>query len=414
MKQLGRFVRVALAGVLGACGGDSTGTGAQAASVTGIAGDNQSAPTGSVLSFPLSFVALDAGGHPVQGVNVTWSASPAGAAAFSPSTATTDVDGSTATNVTVGTTIGSITLSAAVTGVPNVVFHATVVDPCSYVAPYTFGQTITGILTTADCRRALGPGAVFFYDFHGLTVPAGQQNVRISMHGSFDGWLDFWEGTGPGLYLAFDDDSIIGEQQNPQLDIILPGGAYVIGASSFSINTTGSYSLSATTRASAMNGCREVWVTRGATVSDSITQADCADSSAIPRHYDVARIIVFDTTVLTISERSTTINPSLALYKVVPDSGYVRHLVAANDDSAGSATTTNAFIQYQVDTTNVYDIIIGTSAGGQAGPYTFSVDSSTTLSPRFPAPRPSAPPKWWQRRPGELFVRSSGLRGSKL
>jgi len=412
MTQLGPFMRVALAGVLGACGGDSTGTGPQAASVTGIAGDNQSAPTGSVLSFPLSFIALDAGGHPVQGVSVTWSASPTGAAAFSPSTATTDVNGSTATNVTVGTTIGNLTLSAAVTGVPNVVFHATVVDPCGYVAPYTFGQTINGTLTTADCRRAVGPGAVFFYDFHGLTLPAGQQNVRISMHGSFDGWVDFWEGPGLDLYIAFDDDSILGAQPNPQLDIILPGGAYVIGASSFNTNTTGTYSLSATTRVSAMNGCRQVWVTSGITVTDSITLADCGDSSAITRYYDVARIVVFDTTVLTISQRSATINPSLALYKVVPDSAYVRHLVAANDDS--SATNTNAFIQYEVDTANVYDIILGTSVGGQTGPYTFSVDLSARLSPRFPAPRPSAPPRWWQRRPGELFVRSSGLRGSKL
>src|SRR5436189_5533579 len=122
MKQLGRFVSLALAGVLGGCGGDSTGTGPQAASVTGVAGDNQSGPTGSALPFPLSFIALDGSGHPVQGVQVSWSASPTGAATFAPATATTDVDGSTATNVTLGAAIGNVTVTAAVNGAPNVVF----------------------------------------------------------------------------------------------------------------------------------------------------------------------------------------------------------------------------------------------------------------------------------------------------
>jgi len=409
MKQLGRFVSLALAGVLGGCGGDSTGSGPQAASVTGVAGDNQSGPTGSALAFPLSFIALDGSGHPVQGVQVSWSVAPTGAASFVPATATTGVDGSTSTNVTLGATVGSVTLTAAVSGAPNVVFHASAVDPCSYLAPYPFGQTINGTLTAADCHRNLGAGATFYYDFHALTVPAGQQNVRISMHAGFDGWLDFWLGSGAGDYTAFDDDSILGQQQNPQLDIILPGGPYIIGASSFDPFATGAYSLSVTTRASAMNGCRQVWVVRGVTVTDSVTATDCADSSATPHYYDVARLIVFAPSVVQIAERSGVINPSLAVYRVAPESAYVRRLVASNDDS--SATNTNAFIRLSVDTSNVYDIIIGTSAAGQTGTYTFSVDTTTTLSPRRSLP--ISQPEWWQRQPGELLQPPPRLRGAK-
>ncbi len=408
MRQLGRFVPVALAGVFGACSGNSTGNGPQAASVTGVAGDNQSGPTGSALAFPLSFIALDGSGHPVQGVQVNWSVSPTGGAAFTPATATTDVDGSTSTIVMLGSTTGTITLTAAVNGAPNVVFHATAVSPCNYVAPYTFGQTVNGTLTAADCHRSLGVNATFYYDFHALTVPAGQQNIRVSMHGDFDAWLDFWTGSGTQPYTAFDDDSILGQQQNPQLDAILPGGPYIIGATSFDPFTTGTYSLSVTNRARAMNGCRQVWVVRGITVTDSVTATDCADSSATPHYYDVARIIVYAPSVLQIAERSGVINPSLAVYKVAPDSGYVRHLVASNDDS--SATNTNAFIRLSVDTSNVYDILISTSAPGQTGTYTFSVDTTTTLSPRRPLP--TAQPGWWQRQPGDVLG-PPRLRGAK-
>lgn len=410
MKQLGRFMPVVLAGVLGACSGDSTGNGPRAASTTGVAGDNQSGPTGSALAFPLSFIALDGGGHPVQGVQVNWSVSPSGGASFTPATATTDVDGSASTIVMLGSTVGSITLTAAVNGAPNVVFHATAVSPCTYVAPYTFGQTVNGTLTAADCHRSLGVGATFYYDFHGLVVPAGQQNIRISMHGDFDGWLDFWLGSGAGDYTAFDDDSVLGQQQNPQLDAILPGGPYVIGASSYDPFITGTYSLSVTSRPASMNGCRQVWLVRGVTVSDSVTATDCADSSATPHYYDVARIIVFAPSVLQIAERSTVINPSLTVYQIAPDSGYIRHLVATNDDS--SATSTNAFIRLTVSDNNVYDILISTSAPGQTGAYTFSVDTNTTLSPRRPLP--TSPPGWWQRQPGDVLQPALRPRAPKL
>jgi len=374
-------------GGVAACGGDSTGTGPQAASVTGIAGDSQTAPTGAALAFPLSFVALGSSGQPAQGVPVTWSVIPSAAASFNPATTTTDVNGVASTTATLGSFIGGITIHAAVPGVADVVYHATVVDPCTYVAPYTFGQTVNAFLSSTDCNRGnLG----FYYDFHALSLPAGQQSIRISMHSTFDTWLDFWSAAGP--YVAFDDDSILGQAQNSQIDIILPGGNYIIGASSFNRFTTGAYSLLAATRPAAMNGCRQVWVTRGVTVSDSITLSDCADSAVSPHYYDVARIAVYAGSVLSIAERSAAINPSLALYKVVPESSYIRHLVASNDDS--SAGNPNAFIRFVVDTSNIYDVIIGTSAAGQTGAYTFSVDTTTTLNGRALAPSHAAR-EWW-------------------
>src|SRR6267143_29616 len=103
MNKFRRVAPVAVAAMIAAaaaCGGDSTGTGPQAASVTGVAGDSQSGPTGAALAFPLSLVALGSNGQPAQGLPATWSVIPTGAASFTPATTTTDVNGVAATTAT--------------------------------------------------------------------------------------------------------------------------------------------------------------------------------------------------------------------------------------------------------------------------------------------------------------------------
>ena len=390
MRLFSRFIPVVLAGALAAIAacGDSTGSGPQAASVTGVAGDSQTAPTGATLGFPLSLVALGSGGQPAQGVHVTWSVTPGGAALFNPPSSTTDVNGVASTTATLGSFVGSITMHAAVPGVADVLYHATALDPCTYLAPYTFGQTINAALAPGDCNYL---NAGWFYDFYPVDLPVGQQSIRIRMSsGTFDTWVDFFSAAGP--LFGFDDDEVLGQVQNSQLDIILPGGSYVIGANSFDQLTTGAYTLSTETRPAAMNGCRQVWVARGVTVNDSLTAADCADSAVTPHHYDVARIQLVQGTVLTIAEHSTAINPSLALYRVTDLTNYARSLVAQNDDS--SAGNQAAFIQFTVAVTGPYDIVIGSSAGGETGAYTFDVSASTTLSPRTAAPIVRGRTRW--------------------
>jgi hypothetical protein len=376
-----------------ACGGDSSGPGA--ASVTGVAGDNQSAPKGAALPAPLSFTALGSDGLPIEGVTVTWSATPTGAAAFAPTSGPTDANGVASAIVVLGTTLGAITMQASLNGVSPVVFHATVLDPCDSYPSYTLGQAVAGTLTTIDCLRQ-----AWYYDYYSVDLPLGQQSLRFKMRGSGnldDTFLDLY--TADRQIAAFDDDSILGQQgaRNSQLDIILPGDtSYVLGANSFDQFVTGNYTLSSETRTTMMNGCRQVWVVRGVTVTDSIKATDCPDSSATTKYYDVARIVVFAPSVLTLRMSSTSLNPSLGLYELNPAT-YARTQVAINDDSL-AGTSTNAFIQYSVTVNNFYDIIIGTSTGGETGAYTFEVYSSTTLSPRIagsPGAR-SGRNNWWR------------------
>ena len=415
MSMRRRFVPVAAAVLIAAAAacGDSTGSGPQAASVTGVAGDGQTGSTGATLAFPLSFVALGSDGRPAQGVHVKWSATPSGAATFTPSTTTTDVDGVASTTARLGSVTGTITIHAAVPGVSDVVYHVTALDPCEVLTSYTVGDTVNAALSTSDCNYQ---SAGWFYDFYQLDLPVGQQSIRISMHANFpappqapgdsnDTWIDFWSAAGP--LVAFDDDSVLGGDvtdrgRNSQIDVILPGGSYVIGANSFNQFSTGAYTMTTVGRPSAMNGCRQVWVSRGVTVSDSLTAAtDCADSSVSPpRYYDVARVQLVQGSVLTISAHSTVINPSLTLHRILDLNNYTRSQVAQNDDSA--AGNPNAFIKYTVpvNASGPYDILIGSSAPGETGAYTFDVSAAAT-SARSVAPLGRRRESWSGR--GELL-----------
>jgi hypothetical protein len=378
-----------------ACGGDSTGP--SASSVTGIAGDNQSAARGAALPVPLSFTALNSSGQPAQGISVTWSATPTAAAAFSPTTSTTDANGVASTNVVLGSTLGPITIQASLNGISPVLFHAVVLDPCAVVAPYTVGQSVNGVLATTDCLVVFGNNG-WYYDYYALDLPAGQQNLRISMHGAAtfdDTFLDLL--TVDLAPVAFDDDSILGQAgaRNAQIDIISRGDtSYVIGANSYDPFMTGNYTLSSQIRTSAMNGCRPVWIVPNLSIVDTIKATDCADSSATPKYYEVARVILLTGRVITISQKSGALNPSLRLYSV-SNSG--RTLLAANDDSLPGSNT-NAFLQYTVTANSVYDILIGTSAGGETGAYTLEVSASATLSPRVPGSRIQSGGRntWWR------------------
>ena len=360
MKTLGQLVPAVLAGVIGfaaACGGDSTGP--KAGSVTGIFGDNDSVLTGGTLS--VGFTVLGADGFPLRGASVTWAVTPTSAAAVNPASQTSDSIGHVAAAVRVGSTVGAFTVTANLNGVAPINFHLKALDPCRYFAPYALGDTVRGALATTDCLNGS-----WYDDFYALTLPAGPQSLRINMRSSdttFDAWVDLYDST--GRIVGFDDDSILGVRRNSQLDIILPGGRYIIGANAYRAFTVGPYLLTTELRSATMRGCRQVWVTRGVSVNDSVTLSDCADSVTPTHYYDVARVFAFSGTRLSIALRSTAINPTLALYRVYPGNLYARRLLVSNDDS--SATNTNAFISFAADSTSTYDIILGTSAAGQTG-----------------------------------------------
>jgi len=342
-----------------ACG-DSTGP--KAGSITGIFGDNDSLPTGGILS--LGFTVLKGDGFPLKGAKVTWTVAPTTAATVNPTTQSSDSIGNVMANVTAGSTIGTFTVTAAVSGVPPIAFHLKTLEPCSYSAVYHLGDSVNAVLTQTDCKIRQGTLS-FFYDFYRLDLPSGQQSIRINEYSTrIDPYVELYRSTGE--LLGWDDDIQPGVIQTSQFDVILgSGGSYVIGATSFDTNSTGTYALVSKTRPTTVAGCADVWMTPGATITDTIRASDCADTTS---HFSDRIFMYMQTSdVINIAERSTVINPLLRLY----NANFVLQRfdsVAANDDS--SAGNTNAYISYTVPTEGWYLLQVGTLAANDTGEYT--------------------------------------------
>lgn len=363
------------------CGGDPSGP--SPASVTGVAGDNQVAPTGAQLEFPLSFVVLGTSGSPVSGVTVNWTVQ-SGSAFLNPTTSTTNASGVASTAVTLGGAIGVVEIRASVAGLAQpVTFHAEAIDPCAFLVPYTLGTVVTGSLRSGDCNIQ-----GFYVDFYGFETPLNQQSLRINLSsGLIDSWVELYRSSHE--FLGLHDDIDPGVNKNSRLDVVVsPGGSFYIAATSYDPGETGGYSLSAANRTAAFENCGLAWVTRGVTVTDAISTTDCADTTGGVTHYlDFIGIAVDGGTVLTISQTSAAINPRLELRSATG---------TLLTEAEGIA---EAVISYSVTTSGSYAILPGTVNPGQTGAYTLTISSSTTGSPTAPN---LGPRRWDQGAPQPL------------
>ncbi len=389
MKTVSRWVPVALATVVGgalACGGgDSTGPEVRARRTTAVVGDSQSAPTGTVLPVPLSFVVLDAGDVPLVGATVNWNVV-SGSATLSALSSKTDSNGTAKTTVTLGNTIGPVVVRGTVGTVAPVTFNLAAVDPCSYAAPYTIGSTVNGALTTNDCHVSITGVGSFYYDYYDFTVGSQQGLTATMTSTTFDTYLEVFGGPDTAHFdLVAANNDISGTNTNSLVQAIVAPGAYELAANSNRTDATGSYTLTSAVRPQTISGCQVLWVTRGIAVSDSVTTTDCAtDFQGNAGYGDAVGIFLRTGSVVKISEHSTALNAQLKLYR--GDSLGILPPVAINDDSA--AGTTDAFISYTVPKSNTFVIFIGSSGATQIGAYTFSISSTTTAAGSKARPEP--------------------------
>jgi hypothetical protein len=380
LKALSFFLPVAVT-VLGgaiACGGgsDATGPESRARRMTALTGDAQTGPTGATLPIPLAVLVLDIGDLPVVGATVGWKVV-SGTAALSATSSKTDSTGTASTTVTLGSTIGAVAVRSTVGSVAPVTFNLSALDPCTFRAPYTIGSTITASLSTADCLQTIGNNQ-FYYDYYDFTTTTQLGLTAQMTSTSFDTWLDFWGGPDTSAldYVAFNND-IAGGNTNSFIQAIVAPGAYEIGANSNVPRATGPYSLITNIRPQTISGCQLIWVTRGISVDDSVTSADCkADFENNSTYGDAVAILLRGGTVVQIAEHSAALNAQLKLYR--GDSLGLLPPVATNDDSATG--TTNAYINYAVPTSNAFVIFIGSAVPLQTGSYNFTISASTTAA----------------------------------
>ena len=365
-----------------ACG-DSSGPGPSAASVTGVAGDSQVVLLGATAPVPLSFVALNSSGQPVQGVAVNWTVRPAGAATFNPVSSNTDASGAASTVVTVGNVDGDLTIRANLSGVSPVVYHILAVDACSFAVDYTIGTSVNGTLATTDCRL----GGNYYTDFYEFTVGVQSAITGTMTSGAFDAWLDVYRASGRPIGAA---NNISISNTNAQIELIVAPGTYVFAPNSNFEFSTGAYSLSSATHAVNVTACGQYWVTRNVTIADSLTPADCVDSVGTNAFYaDLVGLLAFPNDTIRVTLRSTAMDPLLQLFRVDENTGNFI-LVASNDDS--SVATTDAFVSAPATAgpnLTVFVIYAGSADTASAGDgaYTLEIRGSASLGPTpFPSP----------------------------
>jgi len=206
---------------------------------------------------------------------------PTGGASFNPASTTTDVNGVGSTTTTLGAVVGASPSTPRCRCLRCRV-------PRNGRGPLHLPDSVH-IWTDGQCRasddglQAIIRTATFYYDYYGFSLPAGTQSIRHQHEGASstfdDTYMDFFRGS-DGKFMAFDDDSVLGVAgaRNSLLDIILPGADYIIGQAR---TIRSSRRIFADRHFSAGGDERvpSVWVTRGVSVSDSITLSDCADSS---------------------------------------------------------------------------------------------------------------------------------------
>jgi len=358
-SRLGAAVGLFL--VFGLACKDSGAPAVTASNLSRVSGDSQATLTGDSLNAPLMVAVTGSQGQPIRGATVTWAVT-AGAATLGSPTAASDSQGYASTTVTLGATPGAISIQASVgNGIPPVTFGATACDH----PVLAFNDTIPGALAASDCKFS-----GFFTDFYDVSVATGPQGLELTMaSGAFDTWLELYRRT--GAFLGYDDD-IDSSNTNSQLTAILGPGQYLLAPSSYQPLITGSYTMAALTQPVGLTGCKFAWVTRGVAISDSVTAADCVDSTSGVYYADVVAIYLTAGTTLIASNQSTAFDAALFLHNAAGTS------VASNNDSANAGTTTNAYLVYPVTASGPYLLYAGTNTTSSTGAYTLSISSATT------------------------------------
>ena len=124
-------------------------------SVTG--GNNQTGTAGQQLPIPLTVKVVDSAGNPVAGVTVNFAVT-AGGATLSPATAVTGSDGVASTTVILGSTAGTVTVTATVSGLTAAVFNLTATAAAP--TPRISAGGVVGAGLSVPPVRALSPNGI--------------------------------------------------------------------------------------------------------------------------------------------------------------------------------------------------------------------------------------------------------------
>jgi hypothetical protein len=325
-----------------------------------ISPTSQSAPVGAAVSSPPRVRVQDQTGRYLSGVPVTFAVTAGGGTVMVGAT-TTNGDGiASAGRWTLGPAAGQNTVTATVGSLSPIIFNATAGgDPCTLSVRYTLGTTVSGSLTTTDCRLPSGE----YVDFYDTSLPSAQAVSFTMSSTALDSWLELYDGN--GSLVGFNDDASSGTN-NAALRVFAPAGAYFLAASSLAAGETGAYQISS----SALSGntsCSMPWVVPNVTISGSVTSSDCNSDGYLS---DGFLVVLQPGQTLTVRMQSSAMDAYLLL--IAANTG---SLVDSDDDSGGGLNSLMSYT-YTGSTTAVFYIDAGTANRGETGSYTLTVTRS--------------------------------------
>jgi Big-like domain-containing protein len=152
-----------------------------------VSGSSQSGVIGSALTQPLVVSVTDAGGSGVSGATVNFFVS-VGTGTVSPTGAVTDAQGHASTQLTLGSTAGSVEVTAAVAGTTlSARFAATaatvVASSCAVgdTLRLSVGQVVTPLASSTICLPGGTGGSDYaLVPFNGSPVASGQSTISIT------------------------------------------------------------------------------------------------------------------------------------------------------------------------------------------------------------------------------------------
>jgi hypothetical protein len=379
--------------LLSGCGTDSSGP-VTPKTVAIVAGDNQTGPGGDNLPDLLRVVVTGSDHRPMAGVTVTWAANGADVSRL---TSTTDANGATAVQVSLGP-VGAVTVRATVAGLAPATFNETAVDPCTWRHPLSIGETVTGLLRQYDCAAQ----GQFLIDYYLLSVSGPPQTLLITMRSdAFFTALPLW--TPQGGLSAFEAGNGPTSFRNSHLKIVAAGGEYLIGAVTYFSGGSGPYVLAAAETPSSEENCDEVWLTRGVTTQQMLSTTDCAEADST--YGDEFPIVLHQGEILDVSESTTAFSALIQLYRLRSNSD----TLVASDDSVGGTHLT-----FTADSTAYYVLVATTTTPGGQGAYTLTLAPPSASATVRAGPRLLALPEqgtiWHRRRLKRFAPAQPGVR----
>ena len=329
--------------------------------------DNQTGQAGATLDQPIVVFVGDEWNNPVENATVSFSPSDG---AVNPSSATTGANGLAQTAWTLGSSSGTISLTATVGSLTPLTFHATVQapDPCAAISSLGVPQTLTGDLRFSEC--VYGGPQNGMADVYAMPLTASTPMEIWVESPDFDTHVTLYRDTYSAMadVLAFNDDGF-DSGTNSRVQFLGGAGNFLIGVENQGIEK-GAYRLSTKTWNGALDACNVVFAVSGTSTNQFLDNGDCKRGT--PTIWaDKVMLYLHAGETVQMTMRSSAFDSKIDVERRINGSNTV---VASNDNGGGGVNGKDAQLTLTAAVTDYYTVYLttaGTSAVG--GAYSLSI-----------------------------------------